>query len=205
MQAEIFLAQFPTDTTDAVLINKTAATKLGWTPEQAVGKWIQNTVRDNAKRRIIGVVDDFNFHSLKENMDALVISPNEDRRVALIKLKPGNIQAGIATVKNEYNKVASAYPFEYSFLDEQFDDLYKKDIRPANYFICVCQACHICCLSWFVWSCFIYCNKTLQRNWCKKSIGFICTRYCCFVIKRFVEACIDCNLHRITCWLLGNE
>ena len=75
MQAEIFLQQFPTDTTDAVLINQTAAAKLGWTPEQAIGKWIKNTVRDNAKRRIIGVVEDFNFLSLKENMDALVISP----------------------------------------------------------------------------------------------------------------------------------
>lgn len=124
-----FSAQFPTDTTEAVLVNKTAATKLGWTPEQAVGKWIQNTVRDNAKRRIIGVIDDFNFLSLKENMDALVISPALDRRVALIKLMPGNMQASIAAIKDEYNKVASAYPLEFRFLDDQFNDLYKKDIR----------------------------------------------------------------------------
>lgn len=127
-----FSAQFPTDTTDAVLINKTAASKLGWTPERAVGKWIQNTVRDNAKRRIIGVVDDFNFLSLKENMDALVISPAMDRRVALVKLKPGNIEAGVALVKNEYNKVVLNYPFEYSFLDQQFNDLYQKDLRQQS-------------------------------------------------------------------------
>ena len=124
-----FSPQFPTDTTDAVLINKTAASKLGWTPERAVGKWIKNTVRDNAKRRIIGVVDDFNFLSLKENIDALVISPSTDRRVALVKLKSGNIEAGVALVKNEYNKVVQNYPFEYSFLDQQFDDLYQKDLR----------------------------------------------------------------------------
>ena len=124
-----FSPQFPTDSTDAVLINKTGAAKLGWTPEQAIGKWIQNTVRDNAKRRIIGVVDDFNFLSLKENTDALVISPAIDRRVALVKLKPGNIEAGVALVKNEYNKVVPAYPFEYRFLDQQFNDLYQKDLR----------------------------------------------------------------------------
>ena len=127
-----FSAQFPTDTTDAVLINKTAAAKLGWTPEQAVGKWIQNTVRDSTKRRIIGVVADFNFQSLKQDIDALVISPAMDRRVILVKLKPGNIQANIASVKNEYNKVAPAYPFEYKFLDEQFDNMYKKDIRQQS-------------------------------------------------------------------------
>ncbi|HEV8084956.1 MAG TPA: FtsX-like permease family protein, partial [Chitinophagaceae bacterium] len=124
-----FSAQFPTDTTDAVLINKTAAAKLGWTPEQSIGKWIQNTVRDSAKRRIIGVIADFNFLSLKENMDALVISPAMDTRVALIKLKPGNIQAGLAAVKAEYNKVAPAYPLDYTFLDQQFDELYKSDLR----------------------------------------------------------------------------
>ena len=38
-----FSSQFPTDTTEAVLINKTAAAKLGWTPQQAIGKWIFNS------------------------------------------------------------------------------------------------------------------------------------------------------------------
>jgi len=124
-----FSSAFPTDTTQAVLINKTAVGKLGWTPQQAIGKWIQNTVSDSAKRRIIGVVDDFNFKSLKQDVDALVISPAEDRRQILVKLKPGNLQAGIAIVKNAYSKAASAYPLEYKFLDQQFDELYQKDIR----------------------------------------------------------------------------
>src|SRR6266496_2955852 len=124
-----FSSQYATDTTDAMLINRTAAAKLGFTPEQAVGKWIKNTVRDSVRRRVVGVVEDFNFLSLKENMDALVISPSEDRRVAVVKLKPGNIQSDVATVKAVYNKVAPAYPFEYSFLDQKFDGLYKTDIR----------------------------------------------------------------------------
>jgi putative ABC transport system permease protein len=124
-----FSAQYATDTTDAVLINRIAAAKLGLTSTQAVGKWIQNMGRDDSKRRIIGVVEDFNFLSLKEKMDALVISPSEDRRVALIRLKPGNIQSGLATIKDVYSKVAPVYPFEYSFLDQQFGELYKTDIR----------------------------------------------------------------------------
>jgi putative ABC transport system permease protein len=124
-----FSPQYATDTTDAILINRTAAEKLGFTPEQAIGKWIRNTVRDSARRRVVGVIEDFNFLSLKENMDALVISPSEDRRVAVIKLKPGNIQSSVATIKNAYSKVAPVYPFEYSFLDQKFDELYKADIR----------------------------------------------------------------------------
>ena len=67
------------------------ASDLGFTPEQAVGKWIQNTVRDNSRRTIVGVVEDFNFLSLKQKMDALVISPSQDWRVVLVKIKSGNI------------------------------------------------------------------------------------------------------------------
>src|SRR6185312_16038072 len=73
-----FSPQFPSDTLNSVLINATAAHKLGFTPDQAIGKWIRNTLRDDHKRHIIGVVQDFNFQSLKENLDALVISPYED-------------------------------------------------------------------------------------------------------------------------------
>lgn len=124
-----FSPQFATDSTDAVLINRTAAIKLGITPDQAIGKWIKNTLRDSTRRRIVGVVEDFNFLSLKENMDALVISPAIDRRVALIRLKPGNIQSGIDAIKSVYNQVAPVYPFEYSFLDQKFDELYKTDLR----------------------------------------------------------------------------
>lgn len=121
--------QYSTDTTDAVLINRTAAATLGFSPEEAVGKWVKNTVRDNSQRRIVGVVEDFNFLSLKENMDALVISPKEDWRVIIIKVKPGNIPSAIKTIEDAYGKVASGYPFEYSFLDQKFDELYKTDLR----------------------------------------------------------------------------
>ena len=70
-----FSPEYPTDTTDAVLINRTAAANLGWTPPRlsANGYKIQYVIIK--KEKLIGVVDDFNFLSLKENMDALVISP----------------------------------------------------------------------------------------------------------------------------------
>lgn len=124
-----FSSAYTTDSTDAVLINRTAATQLGWTPEKAIGKWIRNTVRDDVKRRIVGVVEDFNFLSLKDNIEPLVISPNEDWRVVLIKLNAGSLQAGVDKIKRLYMEAASDYPFEYRFLDQQFDNLYKNDLR----------------------------------------------------------------------------
>lgn len=124
-----FSTSFKTDTTNSVLINRTAAATLGYTPDQAIGKWIQNTIRDNSRRRIIGVVEDFNFLSLKDKVEPLVISPNEDNRVALIALKSGNIKEGMNAIEREYRMLAPDYPFEYSFLDQRFDELYRKDIQ----------------------------------------------------------------------------
>lgn len=124
-----FSSSFPTDTARAVLINRTAAGIFGWTPEEAVGKEIKNNFRDTSYRKIAGVVEDFNFLSLKEKMDGLVIAPNDDRRVFCIRIKPGNIPATIKTISDVYSSVAPVYPFEYSFLDQKFDNLYKTDIR----------------------------------------------------------------------------
>ena len=124
-----FSAQYPTDSASAVLVNRTAASMLGYTPEQAVGKWIKNTIRDQSPRTIIGVVDDFNFLSLKENMDALVISPSDDLRVALLRLNTKDFPAALNTIKKALAKSAPLYPFEYSFLDQKFDTLYKTDLR----------------------------------------------------------------------------
>jgi putative ABC transport system permease protein len=124
-----FSAQYSTDSTNATLINQTAAAELGFTPDQAVGKWIQNTSTDSLKRMIIGVVQDFNFLSLKEKIYSLVIAPGYDKRVALIRLRPGNMQSAISAISDAYKDIAPAYPFEYSFLDQKFDTLYKADIR----------------------------------------------------------------------------
>jgi putative ABC transport system permease protein len=145
-----FSNQFATDTTDAVLINRTAAATIGYAPDAAIGKWIQNTVRDSLSRRIIGVVEDFNFLSLKEKMDALVITPGNDNRVAVIKIKPGNMQAAVAAIRETYNKVAPVYPFEYNFLDQKFDELYKTDRRQQTILsVFSCLAIFIACLGLF--------------------------------------------------------
>jgi putative ABC transport system permease protein len=124
-----FSSSFPTDTANAIMINRTAAAILGWTPEAAIGKWMSNSFRDTTNRRIVAVVEDFNFLSLKEKMDGLVIAPNEDRRVAVIKLHSGDIPLSLKTVREAYNNVAPVYPFEYAFLDQKFDELYKTDLR----------------------------------------------------------------------------
>ena len=158
-----FSAQFSTDTTEAALINRTAAKSLGFTPEQAIGKWIKNTVRDNGKRKIVGVIEDFNFLSLKEKMDALVIAPGDDKRVVVVKLKPGNIPAALEEVKAVYNQIVPSYPFEYTFLDQKFDELYKTDVRQQTMLsIFAGLAIFIACLGLFGLASFTAAKRTKE-------------------------------------------
>jgi putative ABC transport system permease protein len=120
---------FATDSAQAVLINRNAANKLGYTPEQAIGKWIKNVSRDSLRRTIVGVVEDYHYVSLKDPIGPLVISPGRDRRLALIRLKTDRMQSTIASIKKIYTAAAPDYPFEYKFLDEQFDRHYKTEAK----------------------------------------------------------------------------
>jgi putative ABC transport system permease protein len=158
-----FSRAFSTDSSEAALINRTAANSLGFTPEQAVGKWLENTVRDTKKRRIVGVVEDFNFLSLKEKMDALVITPGDDYRVAVIRLKPGNVTKALADVKGVFSSISASYPFEYTFLDQKFDELYRTDIRQQTILsIFAGLAIFIACLGLFGLASFTAAKRTKE-------------------------------------------
>jgi putative ABC transport system permease protein len=121
---------FPTDSTRSVLINRTTASLLGYTPGQAIGKWIKNIARDSVQRNIVGVVEDYHFVSLKEKIQPMVISTGRDWRVAVIRLQPTeHLSTVISNIQKEYTAVAPGYPFEYTFLDDQFNKHYRDDIR----------------------------------------------------------------------------
>lgn len=124
-----FSPAFITDSTNSVLINHTAATNMGYTPGQAVGKWI-NITGSKERRTIVGVVEDYHFTSLKNAIAPLVISTQkDDRRLVLIKLKTDNLPATLDRIKKLYASAAPDYPFAYDFLDERFNKLYKAEIK----------------------------------------------------------------------------
>jgi putative ABC transport system permease protein len=123
-----FSPAFNTDSSNSVLINRTATAYLGYAPERAIGKWINITGKE--RRMIIGVVEDYHYTSLKTEIAPLVISTqNDDRRLVLIRLKTDNIPATIARIKKLYAGAAPDFPFAYDFLDERFNKLYKAEIK----------------------------------------------------------------------------
>jgi putative ABC transport system permease protein len=163
--------QFPADSFNSVLINRTAAIKLGYTPETVIGLQLKNTLRDSIPRKIVGVIEDYNFLSLKEKMEPLVISPADDRRVALVRIKAGRLGPAISAVSNLYSSVAPVYPFEYTFLDQKFEELYRKDIRQQTILsIFSALAIFIACLGLFGLASFAT-NKRIKEIGVRKVLG----------------------------------
>jgi len=113
------------------MVSENLARELWGSARAAIGKRVRST-EIGPWREVVGVVEDFNFTSLKQTVEPLVISPNPDRNVVLVRLKPGNLSKNIELVKNAYARVAPLYPCDYTFLDQKFDELYRNDLRQQN-------------------------------------------------------------------------
>jgi putative ABC transport system permease protein len=120
-----FSPEFPTDRM-AYLINETLARQLGW--DDPIGK----TIHRNEHREVIGVVRDFKFANLHDEMAPLIISyiPRGNRLYAMsVKINMGDIRGTLAAIETAYKKYSPEIPFEYYFLDAAFDRLYKSEER----------------------------------------------------------------------------
>lgn len=162
-----FSPAFPADTAKhlgAVLVNETAAREFGWgTPEQALGKRI-NANRDTSI--VVGVVADFNFVSLREALEPIIIYkvPKEWGHL-MLRLEGGNPKNMIATAQSIWQQTLPEYPFEYYFLDEHLSALYETEERVARLSgVATLLAILVACLGLFGLALF-----TMQRR--TKEIG----------------------------------
>ncbi len=120
-----FSRDFTSDTSGVYLINETAAKKLGWGNE-AVGKLIG--VSQELMNKVVGIVKDFHFKSLKTKIEPLVIilDPQHFNYIS-IKMRTDNVSETISFIENKWKEFESDRSFNYFFLDEDFDSLYRSE------------------------------------------------------------------------------
>lgn len=126
-----FSRDIVTDSTEHFIINETAARTYGFTSnEAAIGQLLEwNEWNDKGTKRkgeIIGVVKDFHFKSLREQMTPVVMTifPRAFWKITL-RIRPENAQATVASLKNTYERLEPEWPFSYKFLDASFDAMYR--------------------------------------------------------------------------------
>jgi putative ABC transport system permease protein len=119
-----FLREMKADDTTAFLINETAVKDFGWTPEEAIGKKV---LRGRYPGKIIGVMKDFNYRSLHDKVEPLLMSLTTYVIRISIRIDENDIPGTVNRVQKKWSELIPYLPFDYSFLDSDFDRQYKAD------------------------------------------------------------------------------
>lgn len=126
-----FSRDFLTDTS-AIVVNEAAARLLGFDTHE--GKRIG--FNDENMYNVVGIIQDFNFASLRSNIQPLVILLHKDIRLNLTaRIAPGDPAEKIGLAHTIWKKYANGAPFEYSFIDEDYDQLFRAEQRLGKVFI----------------------------------------------------------------------
>jgi putative ABC transport system permease protein len=144
------------------MINETLAKRIGWTPQQAIGRQIEKSVTGP----VVGVVKDFNFSSLHDPIGPLVIFLGRDfSRDFMLRINGSDMQATINRLEKVWKQRVPDRPFNYHFLDDDYNKLYLAEERSSALFtVAAGLAIILACLGLFGLAAF----TTVQRT---KEIG----------------------------------
>lgn len=126
--------EHPSDTIGGLVLNEAAARQYGYAnPAEIVGKKYSQWGREG---EVIGVVKDFNYVSLHNNIEPLTLplEPFASRYLSL-KIRSTDIPATIEQVHAIWKRLAPHRPFLYHFLDDEFDRQYQKDMNFKTLFV----------------------------------------------------------------------
>lgn len=116
----------------SVVINEAAAKLIGW--KNPVGKYLQYPGNDQ-RFKVIAVVKDFNIASLRELVEpfALFYTTSKTYTIASsyisVRVQPGDMAKYLGSIETAWKSIAPATPFDYNFLDSDFDALYRNEQR----------------------------------------------------------------------------
>ncbi|PRY84651.1 ABC transporter permease [Mongoliibacter ruber] len=142
VQGRDFSLDFPSDSS-AVIINESALRNFNFEGDP-IGQKISTFSGDNVSglntenldaKTVIGVVENFHFESLKENIGAVLmyIDPNPTG-IASFRFKAQDVQEVLQLLENKWKELAPGQPFTYEFLDERFTYMYASETRIGKVF-----------------------------------------------------------------------
>lgn len=157
-----FSEELYNETSTDYLLNEAALKELGWSAQEAIGK---SFAAWGSEGTIVGIVKDFNFLSLYQDIAplTLMLNPTNNQRYVLAKITSDNVEETITSLKTTFKELSPAFPFSYSFLDENYTNMYKSDLRLGsifNYFTLL--ALIIACLGLFGLATFVTQQRTKE-------------------------------------------
>jgi putative ABC transport system permease protein len=141
-QGRFFSEEFPSDS-NAVVLNETAVRLFNFENEP-LGKKISTFSGNNpdgspdlnsiVSFTVVGVVENFHYESLKHNISPLGFFLRKSNGSVAFRFESKNTQDVIASVEKSWKDLAPGQPFQYSFLDEDFGNLYSNEQRLGKTF-----------------------------------------------------------------------
>ncbi len=133
-----FSKEMSTDASEAFLINEAAVRELQLeNPLETQVEWGGSDYNYGIEKkgRVIGVVKDFQFQSLRDAIDPLIIHVwSQNTFVFAMRIRPDNISGTLDFIESKWKDLDPAHPFEYSFMDETFDRLYRGEEKLSKIF-----------------------------------------------------------------------
>jgi putative ABC transport system permease protein len=147
IEGRSFSQDYPTDADEAYIVNEEAVRRMGL-KRPVVGQRFAFWGREG---RIVGVMQDAHFQNLHRKIEPLVFKIFPDWfRFLYVRLRAGDTPAVLASIEKTWASLHLGYPFDYRFLDEDFDNLYRAEARMGTLFrTFAALAVFIACLGLF--------------------------------------------------------
>jgi putative ABC transport system permease protein len=124
------------DTQNKVIVNATAAKRLGFEPQQLAGQVIfSDRNNERAEYEVIGVMEDYHHISVKDEIFPILYFLEADiatHNFMIVDIEPTNITNTLSSIESAWKKLNPETPFEYTFLDENIKKQYDEDQRVAK-------------------------------------------------------------------------
>ncbi len=127
-----FSSLLASDSSEVLLLNESAVAELDMTQEKVLGMEGRLTMFDNVPRKVVGIVEDFHFTSLHNEIEPLVISTSFGGRNIGIKADGQRLPEVIAAAEEAWSTLAPAYPFQFQFLDDHLNRQYLSERRQGR-------------------------------------------------------------------------
>ncbi len=115
----------------SVIVNESMIKDFGWTLDNAVGQELTGYMEAENEPKVIGVVQDFNFRPLTEEIRPQMFHQFEGRAPFqfFVRIQPGDPAPVLANLKQQWTAIVPDFPFKYSFLDENINRFYSSETR----------------------------------------------------------------------------
>lgn len=183
-EGRYFSRDFPSDSS-AILLNEAAVKEFGFkNPLQE--EVIYNDDGASERLRVIGVYKDFNFESLKHEVRPLAIRLTKTSHQLMVRYE-GDAKAAVTTIEKLWKQYAANEPFDYAFLDQNFDGLFRAEQRMGELFtIFSGLAIFIACLGLFALAAFTAEQRTKEIG-IRKALGASTSGVAILLSKEFTK------------------